>query len=365
VITGILVAVLVIGVLIAVHEFGHFVFAKLFGVGVERFSIGFGPALFSKKMGETEYVLSLVPLGGYVKMAGEGDNDEKPVNSGKSFDKKPVWKRIVICLAGPVFNILFALVLIVFANLIYGIPTLTTKIGGVVAGSPAEKSGLVKGDIVIGVEIVTPVSGNGFTSVWKWEELTDFIKNNEKKELIFFVLPKGMPPAVEIHVVPELKDTKNLFGESEKRYVIGIQPADPVFIKDPVSAVPLGVNITSNMLKIVGLGFWKLMTGQLAVKDSLGGPILIGQAGSNAYSTAGFIGIMFFTAIFSINLGILNLLPIPMLDGGYIPFLLIEAVRGKPVSIKTREKFFRIGLAILLLIMAFAVFNDISRIFSK
>lgn len=364
-VTVILVGILAIGVLITVHEFGHFLFAKLFGVGVERFSVGFGRVLLSKRIGETEYALSAIPFGGYVKMVGENDNNnnEKPVDPEKSFDKKAVWKRIIICLAGPVFNFLMAFLLYTAAYFAYGIPMFTTQIGDVNKDSPAEKAGIATGDVVIGVGIVSPSQGEGFSPVRKWEELAEFIRKNERKELRFLVLPQGKPPAVEIQVVPELKETKNSFGENEKRFIIGIQPAEPVFIKDASKAVPSGALKTASTTYLLLAGIGKIFFGSVSASESIGGPIQIVQILGQIMGESGFMGVIFFSAFISLNLGIMNLLPIPMLDGGHIPFLLIEAVRGKPVSVKTRELLFRIGLAILLLIMIFAMFNDISRLF--
>ena len=360
-ITVILVGVLVIGALIAFHEFGHFVFAKLFGVGVKRFSIGFGRVLFSKKFGETEYALSLIPLGGYVSMVGENDDDANP-DPEKSFDKKSVWKRIVICLAGPGFNILLAFLLYTAAYFAYGIPMLTTQIGGVTKGLPAEKAGIVAGDIVIGVDIVSSSQGEGFNPVGKWEDLTEFIRKNERKELRFLVLPKGKLPAAEIRVVPELQETKNLFGENEKRFIIGIQPAEPVFIKDAYKAVPAGALKTASVIYLFGVGVGKIFFGSVSASESVGGPIKIVQILGQIMGESGLMGVIFFSALISINLGILNLLPIPMLDGGHISFLLIEWVRGNPVKKETQEKFFRFGSILLLMLMLFATFNDISRI---
>lgn len=345
-------AILVLGALIFVHELGHFLVAKKMGVGVEKFSLGFGPKIIGKKIGDTEYLLSAVPLGGYVKMTGE-DPDEECTDKENSFTEASVWRRLAIVFAGPVFNLLFA-VLIFAVVFMIGVPVLSSMVGKVKDGSPAMKAGLQADDRIIAI---------GDKGIKLWDELRNIVHNSPNKELAFKIDRNGQE--INVYITPESNQTKNLFGEDIKVGLIGIEPA-PNFITErynPIIAVYKGFEKTWEITYLTIVAIKKLIQ-RVIPADTIGGPILILQmAGEQA--KAGLLNLAFFIALLSINLGILNLLPIPILDGGHILFFLIEAVFGKPVNAKMREIAQQVGIALLVLLMAFAFYNDIERIFFK
>jgi regulator of sigma E protease len=347
-------AIVLLGVLIFIHEMGHFILAKISGVGVVKFSIGFGPKIFSKKIGETEYLLSAIPLGGYVKMVGEGPDEEvSEEDLSKSFTNKPVIKRAGIVLAGPLFNIIFAIFVFSIIHM-GGVPILTTEVGDTVKDSPAFEAGIQKGDLI------TSINGK---EISKWEELTEIIQQSEGVELLMNIKRDGR--YYEIQLRPKLFVDKNIFGEEIETYKIGVNASDKFITKryNPFSAVLKGFQQTWWWTKLTGITIYKLIDRTVPAK-TLGGPILIVQmAGEQAQ--AGLMNFLFFMAIISINLGIINLLPIPILDGGHLFFFLLEAIMGKPISMKKMEIAQQIGLVIIVLLIVFVFYNDITRIFTK
>ncbi|MDY6854259.1 MAG: RIP metalloprotease RseP [Thermodesulfobacteriota bacterium] len=347
-------AIVLLGVLIFVHEMGHFIIAKISGVGVVKFSLGFGPKILSKKIGETEYLLSAIPLGGYVKMVGE-EPDEEVLEGDlqKSFTNKPVMKRAGIVLAGPLFNIFFAIFVFSIIHM-SGVPILTTEVGDAVEGSPAFEAGIQKGDLIISI--------NG-KEISKWEELTEIIKKSEGAELLMNI--KRDDRYYEVQLRPKPFVDKNIFGEDVETYKIGVNASDKFITKryNPFSAVLKGFQQTWWWTKLTGIAIVKLIDRTVPAK-TLGGPILIVQmAGQQAQ--AGLMNFLFFMAVISINLGIINLFPIPILDGGHLFFFILEAIMGRPISIKKMEIAQQIGLVIIILLIVFVFYNDITRIFTK
>jgi len=335
-------AVLILGVLIAFHEFGHFVVAKMLGVGVNVFSVGFGPKILKKKIGETEYCLSILPLGGYVKLEGEERNDEKTVNPEKSFSAKHPLKRILIVSAGPLFNLLLGFTLITLSYLMDGVPTITNKIGQVAKGGPAEKVGILSGDRI--------VAANG-VAVKNWQELIKFITDANNQE-IRLTIERGRD-VINVMVAPDLISDKNIFGESVERRIIGIGPAEIVKEHGAQISLVAGKDKTQEAGFLIVLSIWKMITGKVSL-DNVGGPIMMVQIVNTAIGS-GLGSILFFAGLLSLNLFALNLLPVPALDGGHLPFLVIEWIRGKPISRKTRETFQFIGVASLISLMIFAI----------
>ena len=347
---SILFAIIALGALIFIHELGHFIFAKTFGVGVEKFSLGFGPKIFGMKVGETEYLLSALPLGGYVKMVGEGDDAElSEEDRSRSFADKSPLKRIAIVAAGPVFNLLFAWVIFVVIFLA-GVPTVTTKIGEVVAGKPAARAGMLKGDQI------TAVNGK---AVKRWEDFAKIIQEGKLAPLEIDVLRDKAP--LKFTMVPESRTAKNLLGDTVTQPVVGVVAAGETVIDHfpPGEAIVRGSTQCWSVIKLTALSLVRLVERAIPL-DSIGGPIMIVKmAGQQA--AAGGVNFLAFVALLSVNLGVLNLLPVPILDGGHLAFFLIELVIGRPVSKRAREIAQQVGLVLLISLMLLAFYNDIAR----
>lgn len=346
----ILSAIVVLGVLIFVHELGHFIFAKLFRVGVEKFSLGFGPKLVGKKIGETEYLISSFPLGGYVKMVGEnGDGELSPEDKARSFAEKPPLQRIAIVAAGPLFNLFFAYLVFILVFMV-GVPSVTTKIGEVIEGKPAARAGIKGGDLI------TSVNGK---HVSRWDEFAKKIIESKGAPVTVQVMRGGVP--FSFTIVPESRTIKNLLGETVTSPVIGVVAAGETVTDrfGPGEAFIKGSAQTWNVIKLTILSIVKLVERAIPL-DTIGGPIMIAKmAGQQA--AEGGVSFLAFMALLSINLGVLNLLPIPILDGGHLFFYLWELVFRKPVSMKTREIAQQIGLLLLIALMVLAFYNDIAR----
>lgn len=351
--TSIVAFVIVLGVLIFFHELGHFLVARLFGVGVERFSLGFGPRIFGKTIGITDYRISAIPLGGYVKMVGEEpDAQIDPADVPISFTHKHVVKRIMIVAAGPLFNLLLAGLIFFGIFLVSGTFILKPTIGEVKADTPAWNGGLQQGDVVRSID---------GAAIGTWEEMAERINRSQGQSLLFGI-QRGQSE-LELTIAPRIQTTQNIFGEDIDRYVIGITAAGDVIPRKlgPLEAVGESIRQTWEITRLTVLSIVKLIQGTISTK-TLGGPIMIAQmAGDQARE--GAANLLFFTALISINLGILNFLPIPVLDGGHLVFFFIELVSRRPVSIKVREVAQQIGMFLLLLLMVYVFYNDITRIF--
>ena len=430
-----------LGVLITIHEFGHFMFAKMFGVKVEVFSIGFGPPIARWRKGETVYQIALVPLGGYVKMYGEdsmtepvqGEVDKEAFNDPRSFHSKPRWQKMLIAFAGPLFNVILAIFLFAFAYMI-GIPQpsyldkepvivytdkssiltkagikvgdriveidgkkintwkdltivlamkagktvkvkvnregqiltlsltvpenskdknlglyppLEAKIGAIRKNSPADKAGLKKGDLVIAINN---------RPIRSWYEVSEYIsQDREGKPLKLMV--KRDNKTITVEVKPE-------FDEKLKKYIIGIAPYMETkeikygFVEAFEKAVSRSIDLTVALYGVIK----GLITGEVSFK-TLGGPIAIAQFSGQALES-GISTYLFSMAFISLQLGFLNLLPIPVLDGGLILILLIESIIRRPLPDRAKEILAYIGFALIGALMLFVIFNDILRAFS-
>jgi regulator of sigma E protease len=354
---AIISAVVVIAILIFVHELGHFTFAKLFKVKVLAFSLGFGPALLKKKIGETEYRLSVLPLGGYVKMLGENDDEkEEPVpeqDIARSYANQANWKKLLILIAGPLSNWIFAMFLL-WIVFMHGVPFLTTTIGDVKQGSPAYSAGIKTGDTIEQI--------NG-TKVHEWDAMKKIIVANAGKDMVITILRSGKPFTVQVK--PKIETEKNIFGEPVKTPIIGIMPAGDYTVKksNPFEAVVLSGKESVNISYLVWMSLVKLVEGKIPKKD-LGGPILIAQQAAHQ-AKRGIEALMYFTALIGINFAVLNILPIPVLDGGNVVFTLIEAVIRKPINKKVKLAILQFGVLFIILLTVFVFYNDISRIISS
>ncbi len=342
-----------LGILIFVHELGHFLVAKRLGIRVLKFSLGFGPAILSRRRGETEYAVSAIPLGGYVKLFGEDPDEELPPEDAVgSFSARPVWHRIATVVAGPTMNFLLAVA--VFALLsVLGTPVLQPVVGETTSGMPAEAAGVRSGDRIEAV--------NG-VAVDSWEAMAEAISGSAAEEIELRILRDA--ELLTVPIKPVRRTSRTLLGETVDRPMIGISPAGTVEVQRhalwmaPWIGVREAGRWTWTTVEILG----KMLMGRVSPRN-LGGPIAIAQmAGETAQ--AGLVSFLFLVAVLSVNLGVLNLLPIPVLDGGHILFFGIEAVRGRAVSIRHREIAQQVGLAILILLMVYVIYNDVTRLVS-
>jgi regulator of sigma E protease len=343
----------VLGVLIFVHELGHFLLAKLTGVGVEKFSLGFGPKIVSKKVGMTEYMISAIPLGGYVKMVGESlDAEIDDTLLPLSFAHKGILKRSLIVLAGPGFNLLLSVVIFFMFFQISGMPIMEPEVGEVQEGMPAYEGGIRPGDRIVSVD-GQPVN--------RWEEMAAAIKKSQGGALRIEIVRDEQSRF--LNVTPKLISSRNLFGEETQQYVIGITASGAFSTKrlNPFQCAVQGVSQTWQIAKLTVTAVGKIVSGAISAK-TLGGPIMIAQlAGQQA--KAGIMNLIFFIALLSVNLAIINLLPIPVLDGGHLLFFLIEAISRRPINVKTREMAQQVGIFVLIVLMIFVFYNDIARVF--
>jgi regulator of sigma E protease len=440
--------VVVIGILILIHELGHFLVARWTGVGVERFSIGFGPVLLRWRGTETEYCLSLIPMGGYVKMMGEENplegGETLPYDPKKAFSLKPLWARFLIVFAGPGMNFLLAAAIFAAVLATVGRPVWPAIVGRVAEGGPAAAAGLKTGDQVVNV---------GGRAVAHWEDLDRAIGGSDGGPLELRVTRGGATETVTL--TPRRTSVSDpIFKESREAWDIGAgpqltphigsvnpgSPAEKAGMKagDVVTAVAgqpvytpeelmqaiqkragqtfpvtvqregrphtmtltassvkekgptgeetevgrIGVGIVTRTVSYeaydpftsIGYGFvkmwemtvltvkglWKVVMGTID-RSNIGGPIQIAtEAGRQAKEGVGSLAL--FTAIISVNLAVLNLLPVPMLDGGHLAFFIIEAVIGRPISLKKREAAQQVGFVLLMLLMVYALYNDLVRI---
>ena len=345
--------IVVLGVLIFFHELGHFIVAKYFGVKVLKFSLGFGYKLIGRKIGETEYVISSVPLGGYVKMLGENEDEDEPVPPGdeeRAFGNQHVLKRMAIVAAGPIFNMILALILFFGIYVISGAYVSIPEIGEVTQESPAEKAGLLKGDVVVSIQ------GEEVTG---WVEMRELIQ--EKAGIPIDVTVRRGNDLLKLQVIPE-EHIEKIYGQEMKSALIGIVSSGKYEKIEfgPFEAFQKASFETWKWIKRTCMVVVKLFQGRLSVK-LLGGPLMIGQmTGKVAQESFGLL--VPFMAIVSVNLGILNLFPIPILDGGLILFLLFELIIGKPISLKKRDMAQKIGMGVLIFLMIFVTYNDVLKL---
>lgn len=344
--------IILLGVLIFVHEFGHFIVAKLAGVKVLKFSLGFPPAMIKRKWGETEYILSWIPLGGYVKLLGEdpeSDEEIAPEDRNRTFTGKPLLARVAVILAGPLSNYVAAAVLLC-AGYMAGWPVLVAEVGKVLDNTPAQQAGFVTGDRVTAIDGVR---------VWRWDDMRGIIEKNPERSLTVTVERDGSKK--DLTVTPALSEQKDIFGEPLGR--IGVAPSGKAETLGPVAAIQEGVRFTWQLTKLVVVTLVKLVKGEISAK-ALSGPITILQASGESLKAGTFSFIILMSYI-SINLAIINLLPIPILDGGHLLFFMIEAVIRRPVTGRVREIAVQAGFLFIVFLMALVVYNDISRIITK
>jgi regulator of sigma E protease len=352
----------VLSLVVFFHELGHFLVARWCGVKILAFSIGFGPELlgFHDRYG-TRWRIAAIPLGGYVKFLGDENAASVPDKShlsgmdaaerAQSLVCQPVLKRAAIVAAGPIANFLLAVVIFAGIFMLYGMQTMSARVDAVQPGSPAAAAGFKPGDLVVAID---------------GEKINDFadmqriVADSAGKALAITVKRGGTQ--VELKATPQLQQEKDVFGNVERVGLLGIRrsptPGDlqykPV---TPPRAILMGVQETWFVVDKTLTYLGRVVIGREAA-NQLGGPIRIAQM-SGQVASIGFVALVHLAAVLSVSIGLLNLFPIPMLDGGHLLFYLIEALRGRPLSEKAQEVGFRIGFAIVVMLMIFATFNDI------
>lgn len=335
----ILAAIFVFGVLITVHEFGHFITAKLTGMRVDEFAIGFGPNIFQKKYGETLYSLRAIPLGGYNKIAGM-DPDEPA--SDDSFKSKSIPARMLVILAGSLMNFLLPVLLFSVIFLANGMqkPVDQPILGSVMSGKTAAQAGLVAGDRIISI--------NG-ENIKTWNDLVVNLQKYPNQEITVIAEHEGL--AKDYKMTP-------FYDEQYGRPLVGISPKYEQYNPGFVESFTMGVGYTKHIIVAMIDGLQKIVTG--AAPADVSGPIGVAKMAGEV-ANQGMLPLLNFIAFLSINLGVINLLPLPALDGGHFVILVIEALRGKPLGSRMTNALQMVGVAIILTITVFAVFNDISR----
>jgi len=321
-------AVFVFGLLVLFHELGHFITAKMTGMRVDEFAIGFGPKLVGIKYGETSYSLRVFPLGGFNKIAGMDPEDEP---DERSYSSKPIWARMIVILAGSVMNFILPTLLFLGIYFFSGIhtPSLDPTLGEVMAHKPAAEAGLKQGDRILKIDD---------QAVDSWQQFVEIVQVSDGNQLATSLIPA--------------------YDDNAKRAMIGVVSSvttyQPGFLEAGVLAVKNTAFVTYKMIETLG----SIVTGKTAA--DLAGPLGVAQMAGEV-AQIGFVPLLQFAAFLSINLGIINLFPIPALDGGHFVTLLIEAVRGKPLQPKAIQYAQIIGFTLLMALMIFATLNDITR----
>jgi regulator of sigma E protease len=329
--------IFVFSILIFFHEFGHFIAAKASGVRVYKFSFGFGPRILGFTKNQTEYLICLIPLGGYVKMAGEmGQEDvketsEEEVPEEQRFDKKTLGIRALIVALGPFMNIATAVVIFSLIFFVNGIPVVTNYVSTVVESGPAEQAGVLSGDKIIGINSIKMEDPNRIANTI----------NKSSGEELQITLDRG-GKIVDVFVIPK-------YDDDYKKGLIGI-------------TFEVGIITTWNIIKLIFTNIIEMITGKIPLE--IAGPLGIAQMTGEA-AKLGFLNLLFFTAILSIFIGLFNLLPIPLLDGGHIIILAIEKLRGKPLEAEKISFMYFIGISLMVILFVIATYKDILRIFAK
>lgn len=347
---GTLTSILVLSFLIFFHELGHFLAARFFGVHVEVFSIGFGKKVFSKMVGKTEYCLSLIPLGGYVQMKGQDDRDPTKVSyDTDSYNTKAPWKRIIILFAGPFANFLLAFLLFLAIGSM-GVTKFAPIIGKISPNSPALEVGLQENDRIVMI--------NG-VFIEGWDEVSQLIQESTGK---LEVKIERLGSVQTFLLNPKINEYQNMFGETKHKKMIGIAPSGKTIeVVYGISELPsFAWQQTVKSTTLILTSLQKLVEGVVSPKE-LGGIISIVQVTSEA-SAAGLVALFALTALISVNLGVLNLLPIPALDGGHIMFNVYELITKRAPSERVLTSMTTAGWMLLLSLMALSLFNDIYRL---
>lgn len=348
---SVIAVIIVFSIVILSHELGHFFMAKRMGVRVEVFSIGFGPKIWSFKKGDTQYVISAIPVGGYVKMAGEEPREELKGTEWE-FYSKPICKRFNIVVAGAVVNYILGFVLFctVFMK---GAPVPTSRIGKILEGYPAEKVGLRENDKIIEID---------GKKVKYWEDVLEILHNKKEKDMTMLTVTRD-GELLTFTISGKSAEQKDIFGKPVKVTLIGIAPSNEVdFVKHGFfKSIKIGAQTTWRITVLTYRAIWGMLTGALSVKE-VSGPIGI-FAMTGQVAKMGLVPLLWMSAIISVSLAIFNLLPFPILDGGHILFLGLEKLKGRPIDMKVQEVVQQIALVLLITFMLVVSWNDVLRFF--
>ncbi len=343
-----IVGILGLAFLITVHEFGHFIAAKMFGMRVEKFYVGFPPAALRHTWGETEYGIGIIPLGGFCKISGMTPEEEVPPGTGdRVYYRKPIWQRNLAIFAGPLMNFVAAAVVLVLFVGIQGVPTATLAIDEVVPDGPAAAAGIESGDVIVGAD------GMRFAS---WEEASAYFRANsgETIKLVYLRGGEGSERTASVGLI----ENPQLPGSG----YMGVRAAVETRQPGPIESVKLGLEGFSNVVVGTFTGFWWLFSGKISATGPEGavGPVGILSLSRDAVQQDWYPLLL---AYLSFNLGVINLLPILPFDGGHIAFNFLERIRGRRLDTKVFERVIAFGTVLLLALFIFLTFNDVKRIF--
>jgi len=348
---NLIIFLITISIIVLVHEFGHFLLAKRTGIKVEEFCIGFGKKIFSFTRGGTTYGVCLLPLGGFVKMAGDEASDES-ARAAKPWEyrAKSVGARAQVVIAGPLFNYVFSFLLFTLIFII-GFPTYTPRVGKVLEGFPAQRAGILEKDVIIAV--------NG-AAVSTWDDVLIKIREAHSEKITLALMRAGT--AVTVDVSPQETVRKNIFGVRTKMLLIGVAPSQETILikRNPLAALKEAASKVLILTKMTFQGLWYLVTGALPAKEAMMGPIGIYYLTKDVRQI-GYIYFLQLLAVLNLSLAVFNVLPLPVLDGGHLLFFLIEKIRGKPVSARTQEHFTYAGIVLLVALAVFVSFLDLQR----
>jgi len=348
---SVLIFIFILSLLIIVHEFGHFIAARKNGVRVENFSLGFGPQIFKTKKNDTEYSVSLIPLGGYVKMAGDSRSEYK--GQSDEYLSKSVGSRFQIIFFGPFLNYLLGF-LFFWCIFFAGYPSLTSKVGGLIDGYGAKEAGLAVGDKIIVID---------GTRVDLWDDLQRQIKKRKVKESVeLSVLRDNQELKFKVPIKDKVLGDE--LGEKHSLGIIGISPFDEIVeVRHGFfESAYLGVKKTIDLTFMTYRGLWMLVSGKMSVRDSVTGPLGIFYITSKT-AKLGIIAVMHLIAVLSVSLALFNLLPLPILDGGHIFLLGLEKLRKKALGVKSENIVNNVGFTLMITIALLVTYNDILRLY--
>ncbi|SHN57808.1 RIP metalloprotease RseP [Desulfovibrio litoralis] len=349
---GTLAVVLVFGGLIFVHELGHFFFARLFGMGVKTFSLGFGPVLFSFKRGKTVYQLAALPFGGFCSLVGEEKVEDlpEPFTLEESFSLRPAWQRFFVVLGGALFNLILAWLICWSIAYTSGRPVMLPEVGRTMENSAAQVAGLKSGDKIINIDGIV---------IERWEQIPELIQNGGGKEVKVEVKRPDMSESLFFQLTPTRKTVKDIFGDDKELWLLGIEPSqNRIYIPlGFIDSAKEGIIQAYKMIDITIQFLQRLFSGRGNVEE-VGSVVSIARV-IHAQTEYGITNVLFIAALISVNLGVINLLPIPVLDGGTLVFLTIEMIFRKPLPESFRYRASVVGMAILISLTIILMVKDI------